>query len=157
MIRPATYKGKPVYVYADPTICGCLYMGGTTAYNTYISGAMSLDMRQEYKSEKTDTGYSPRRGCWTGDPGTTPTCTARTSTDRRSPRVLPDRAHPCSLMRACECARFMSAQDARDRPSDQLPVISFSRPKKARLRFEEMVQSTGSDWKPSSKRSRLMR
>ena len=69
MIRPSTYKGRPVYVYADPTICGCLYMGGTTAYNTYISGAMGRDMRAEYKSETTDTRYiPPRRRCWTGDP-----------------------------------------------------------------------------------------
>ena len=59
MIRPSTYKGRSVYVYADPTICGCLYMGGTTAYNTYISGAMARGMRQEYKSETTDTGYNP--------------------------------------------------------------------------------------------------
>lgn len=57
MIRPSTYKGRPVYVYADPTICGCLYMGGTTAYNTYIRGAMALDMQREYKSETTDTPY----------------------------------------------------------------------------------------------------
>lgn len=59
MIRPATYKGRQVYVYADPTICGCLYMGGTTAYNTYISAQMGRDMRAEYKSENTDTGYNP--------------------------------------------------------------------------------------------------
>jgi hypothetical protein len=62
MIRPATYKGRAVYVYADPTICNCLYIGGPTAYNNYISGAMARNMRQEYKSEHTDTGYtaSPR-------------------------------------------------------------------------------------------------
>ncbi len=59
MIRPATYKGRAVYIYADPTICGCLYMGSTTAYNTYIRGAMARDMRAEYKSENTDTGYNP--------------------------------------------------------------------------------------------------
>ena len=59
MIRPATYKGRAVYIYADPTICGCLYMGGTTAYNTYIRGAMARSMQQEYKSETTDTGYNP--------------------------------------------------------------------------------------------------
>ena len=59
MIRPTTYKGKPVYVYADPTICGCLYMGSTTAYNRYISGAMTLQSRREYQSENTDTGYNP--------------------------------------------------------------------------------------------------
>jgi hypothetical protein len=59
MIRPSTYKGRPVYVYADPTICGCLYMGGPTAYNTYIRGAMARDMRQEYVSEHTDSGFVP--------------------------------------------------------------------------------------------------
>jgi hypothetical protein len=59
MIRPTTYKGKPVYVYADPTICGCLYIGGKTAYNTYIRGAMARSMQAEYKSETTDSGYLP--------------------------------------------------------------------------------------------------
>jgi len=67
MIRPSTYKGRAVYVYADPTICGCLYMGGTTAYNTYISGAMGRDMRAEYKSETTDTPY-PAPGLLDGGP-----------------------------------------------------------------------------------------
>jgi len=68
MIRPATYKGKAVYVYADPTICGCLYMGNTTAYNTYIRGAMARDMRQEYKSETTASGYSPTPRMLDGGP-----------------------------------------------------------------------------------------
>ena len=27
-----TYQGKTVWLYADPTMCGCLYMGGTSAY-----------------------------------------------------------------------------------------------------------------------------
>jgi hypothetical protein len=67
MIRPSTYKGKPVYVYADPTICGCLYMGSTSAYNTYISGATARSMRAEYKSEHTGTGYVP--GPWMLDGG----------------------------------------------------------------------------------------
>jgi hypothetical protein len=59
MIRPAAYKGRAVYVYADPTICGCLYMGSTSAYNTYIRGATARSMQQEYKSDTTDSGYSP--------------------------------------------------------------------------------------------------
>jgi len=59
MIRPASYKGKAIYVYADPTICGCLYVGGPAAYNTYIRGAMARSMKAEYKSETTDSGYSP--------------------------------------------------------------------------------------------------
>jgi len=67
MIRPTTYKGKKVYVYADPTICGCLYMGGTTAYNTYIRSATALNMQREYKSETTDSGYLP--GPWMLDGG----------------------------------------------------------------------------------------
>ena len=67
MIRPATYRGKAVYVYADPTICGCLYIGSPTAYNTYIRGAMARSMQQEYKSETTDTGYNP--GPWMLDGG----------------------------------------------------------------------------------------
>ena len=68
MIRPTTYKGKRVYVYADPTICGCLYMGGTTAYNTYIRGAMARSMQAEYKSEHTDSGYSPTPAMLDGGP-----------------------------------------------------------------------------------------
>jgi hypothetical protein len=27
--------GKPVWIYADPTICGCLYAGNEQAYQTY--------------------------------------------------------------------------------------------------------------------------
>ncbi len=27
--------GKPIWVYADPTICGCLYAGNEQAYATY--------------------------------------------------------------------------------------------------------------------------
>ena len=59
MIRPASYKGRPVYVYADPTICGCLYIGNETAYNKYIAGAQARFVRQEYKSATTDSAYAP--------------------------------------------------------------------------------------------------
>ena len=31
-----TYKGKTVWVYPDPTICGCLYVGGQVAHDTYV-------------------------------------------------------------------------------------------------------------------------
>jgi len=68
MIRPTSYKGKTVYVYADPTICGCLYMGSTTAYNTYIRGAMARSMQQEYKSETTYSGYAPTPAMLDGGP-----------------------------------------------------------------------------------------
>ena len=68
MIRPTSYKGRKVYVYADPTICGCLYMGGATAYNTYISGAIARNMQQEYKSDTTDDGYNPTAAMLDGGP-----------------------------------------------------------------------------------------
>jgi len=68
MIRPTTYKGRSVYVYADPTICGCLYIGGPTAYNTYIRGAMARSMQAEYKSETTVSGYYPGPGMLDGGP-----------------------------------------------------------------------------------------
>jgi hypothetical protein len=67
MIRPSSLKGKPIYVYADPTICGCLYMGGTTAYKTYISGAMARSMRQGANPETGD-GYFPTPYMMDGGP-----------------------------------------------------------------------------------------
>jgi len=68
MIRPASYKGKTIYVYADPTICGCLYVGGPAAYNTYIRGAMARSMQQEYKSDTTYSGYTPTPAMLDGGP-----------------------------------------------------------------------------------------
>ena len=70
-------------------------------------------------------------------------------TGLRRDRRVEDPAEPHRLAR--------HAASWRRRAPDQAPVISLSNPKKARLRTEEIVQSTGSDWKPSSKRSRLMR
>ena len=48
--------------------CGCLYMGGTTAYNTYIKGAIARNMQQEYKSDTTDDGYDPTAAMLDGGP-----------------------------------------------------------------------------------------
>ena len=68
MIRPATYKGRQVYVYADPTICGCLYVGSKTAYNTYINGAQDRYVQQQYNSATRDDGYSPSPWMLDGGP-----------------------------------------------------------------------------------------
>jgi len=68
MIRPTTYKGKKVYVYADPTICGCLYMGSTTAYDSYISGAKARNMERAIKSSQETAGYSPMQEMLDGGP-----------------------------------------------------------------------------------------
>jgi len=59
LIRPATYKGKIVYVYADPSFCGCLYVGSTAAYNSYIENAQTKFVRAEVKSSTTDSGFDP--------------------------------------------------------------------------------------------------
>jgi hypothetical protein len=31
-----TYKGKTVWVYSDPTICGCVYIGNQGAFDAYM-------------------------------------------------------------------------------------------------------------------------
>jgi len=33
------HKGKTVWVYPDPTVCGCLYIGDQNAYDTYSKKA----------------------------------------------------------------------------------------------------------------------
>ena len=35
LTKKTTPKGKTVWVYADPTICGCLYIGNQAAYDAY--------------------------------------------------------------------------------------------------------------------------
>ncbi|HEV3492819.1 MAG TPA: hypothetical protein VG224_19555 [Reyranella sp.] len=32
-----TRKGKTVWVYSDPTICGCLYVGNQAAHDAYLN------------------------------------------------------------------------------------------------------------------------
>ena len=35
-LTQTTYKGKTVWVYPDPTICSCLYIGNQAAYDAYV-------------------------------------------------------------------------------------------------------------------------
>lgn len=37
LTRTTTPKGKTVWVYSDPTVCGCLYVGNQAAYEAYRS------------------------------------------------------------------------------------------------------------------------
>ena len=32
-----TRKGKTIWVYSDPTICGCLYVGNQAAHDAYLN------------------------------------------------------------------------------------------------------------------------
>jgi len=58
MMRPATYRGKQVYIYADPTICGCLYIGNATAYQNYINSSTTRDIRRDLNATNSDVGFS---------------------------------------------------------------------------------------------------
>ena len=85
-ISQTTFKGKPVWVYPDQNVCGCLYVGGQTAYNTFIKKgrAQMIDSRvnQMYNQDAGDP-YNPTatwRSSTGATPGTTPTPTASTST-----------------------------------------------------------------------------
>ena len=61
-ISKTTFKGKPVWVYPDQNVCGCLYVGGQTAYNTFIKKgrAQMIDSRvnQMYNQDAGDP-YNP--------------------------------------------------------------------------------------------------
>ncbi len=53
------YQGKTVWVYADPTLCGCLYMGTPDNYNAYIKIASKQMMSQAMRANFQDDPYSP--------------------------------------------------------------------------------------------------
>jgi hypothetical protein len=35
-LAKTTYKGQTVWVYRDPTVCGCLYIGDAHAHDVYL-------------------------------------------------------------------------------------------------------------------------
>lgn len=53
------YQGKTVWVYADPTMCGCLYMGTPDNYNAYIKLATKQMMSEAMRANFSDDPYSP--------------------------------------------------------------------------------------------------
>jgi hypothetical protein len=53
------YQGKTVWVYADPSLCGCLYMGTQDNYNAYIKRASAQMMSQAMKANYSDDPYDP--------------------------------------------------------------------------------------------------
>jgi hypothetical protein len=38
-LAKTTYKGEPTWAYADPTVCGCVYIGNQDAYSVYVKKA----------------------------------------------------------------------------------------------------------------------
>ncbi|MHB2166454.1 hypothetical protein [Alsobacter sp. R-9] len=42
-----TNNGQPVWIYADPTICGCLYVGNQQAWQTYRQMVFQQNLANE--------------------------------------------------------------------------------------------------------------
>ena len=59
-LSKTTYKGKTVWVYPDQNVCGCLYIGGPTAYATFLKKgrAQMIDTRVN-QMYQTDDPYNP--------------------------------------------------------------------------------------------------
>jgi len=45
---------RVIYVYADPTICDCLYVGGQKAYGTYRTRLLNRQLADEQTTVATD-------------------------------------------------------------------------------------------------------
>jgi hypothetical protein len=61
-ITKTTFKGRPAYIYPDQNVCGCLYVGGPTAYNTFIKKgrAQMIDTRvNQMYNQDADDPYNP--------------------------------------------------------------------------------------------------
>ena len=61
-LTQTVFKGRSVWVYPDRNVCGCIYIGGQTAYKTYIDKATQqmIDTRvnQMYDNNDPDP-YNP--------------------------------------------------------------------------------------------------
>ena len=62
-LTKTTHKGKTVWLYSDPTICGCLYVGNQAAYDAYLkkqSQQALLDMKNvKVPDEARNWDFSP--------------------------------------------------------------------------------------------------
>jgi hypothetical protein len=54
----------PVVIYADPTICNCLYVGNPAAYDSYLQSlkAKNIAAQQESDAQLADWGVWPAFG-----------------------------------------------------------------------------------------------
>jgi hypothetical protein len=55
-----TFKGKPVWIYPDRNVCGCIYIGGQVAYDAYLKKATDqmIDTRLAALKQDNDP-YNP--------------------------------------------------------------------------------------------------
>ena len=45
-LTKVTHKGKTVWIYSDPTVCGCLYIGDQHAHDVYLQKMAATDDRR---------------------------------------------------------------------------------------------------------------
>ena len=50
-----TVDGRVTYLYADPTVCRCLYVGGQEAYGTRVAGTWDQEVARVLEEER--VGY----------------------------------------------------------------------------------------------------
>lgn len=55
-----TKDGQPIWIYADPTICKCLYAGNQTAYQTY----RQMVFQQNIANEQQMTAMINQSAAW---------------------------------------------------------------------------------------------
>ena len=64
-VLPQTRDGKTSYVYRDPTVCDCLYVGGEPEYQQYQKLRLQKDIADEESNPALNWGWGPWGG-WSG-------------------------------------------------------------------------------------------
>jgi len=58
-------NGRTTYLYADPTVCGCIYVGDQNAYNQY---RRQMAARQTVTDDQVRTIFEHRTAAWRRGP-----------------------------------------------------------------------------------------
>jgi len=64
-VLPQTRDGKTSYVYRDPTVCDCLYVGGEPEYQQYQKLRLQKSIADEESNPVVNWGWGPS-GAWSG-------------------------------------------------------------------------------------------
>jgi len=56
-VRPQTRDGQPAWVYPDPNVCHCLYVGGDGEYQAYERLRLQQDIADQESSAAMNWGY----------------------------------------------------------------------------------------------------
>jgi len=61
-VLPQTRDGRTSYVYRDPTVCDCLYVGGEPEYQQYQKLRLQKDIADEESNAALTQGWAPWGG-----------------------------------------------------------------------------------------------